>query len=110
MTVDGSSTTYLMRRGRTRETPAPLRFLPEFDNLVLGHADRTRIIPESYRGRIVTKNLRVRAIVLWDGQAVAPGRGTTAKRGATLTVEPFEPLPRAAARAIGVEGERLLHF
>jgi hypothetical protein len=27
-----------------------------------------------------------------------------------LTVEPFEPLPRAAVREIGAEGERLLHF
>ena len=92
------------------DTPAPLRFLPEFDNLVLGHADRTRLIPEPYRGRIVTKNLRVRATVLWDGLAVATWRWTVAKRGATLTVEPFEQLPRAAVRDIGVEGERLLHF
>lgn len=92
------------------DTPAPLRFLPEFDNLVLGHADRTRLIPEPYRGRIVTKNLRVRATVLWDGQAVAIWRWTTAKRGATLTVEPFEPLPPAAMREIGAEGERLLYF
>jgi hypothetical protein len=92
------------------DTPAPLRFLPEFDHLVLGHADRTRLIPESYRGRIVTKNLRVRATVLWDGQAVAIWRWTVAKRGATLTVEPFAPLPRAAVREIGAEGERLLHF
>jgi hypothetical protein len=92
------------------DMPAPLRFLPEFDNLVLGHADRTRLIPEHYRGRIVTKNLRVRATVLWDGQAVGIWRWTVAKRGATLTVEPFEPLPRAAVRDIGAEGERLLHF
>jgi hypothetical protein len=92
------------------EIPAPLRFLPEFDNLVLGHADRARVTPETYRGRIVTKNLRVRATVLWDGQAVATWRWTAAKRGATLTVEPFEPLPRAAVRAIGAEGEQLLRF
>jgi hypothetical protein len=92
------------------DAPAPLRFLPEFDNLVLGHADHTRLIPEAYRGRIVTKNLRVRATVLWDGLAVATWRWTVAKRGATLTVEPFEPLPRAAVREIGAEGERLLQF
>lgn len=92
------------------DTPAPLRFLPEFDNLVLGHADRTRLIPEPHRGRIVTKNLRVRATVLWDGQAIATWRWSVAKRGATLTVEPFEALPRAAVREIGAEGERLLHF
>ena len=45
------------------DVPAPARFLPEFDNLVLAHADRTRLLADEYRGALVTKNLRVRAIV-----------------------------------------------
>jgi hypothetical protein len=28
------------------ETPAPVRFLPQYDNVVLGHADRSRIVPD----------------------------------------------------------------
>ncbi len=35
------------------ETPAPARFLPEFDNLFLGHADRSRVIDEAYRQSIL---------------------------------------------------------
>src|SRR5439155_8402924 len=33
------------------DTPAPVRFLPEFDNATLGHADRSRIVSEEHRPR-----------------------------------------------------------
>jgi hypothetical protein len=49
------------------DTPAPPRFLPEFDNLILSHADRTRVIAEEYRKAIASKNGMVPATVLVDG-------------------------------------------
>jgi hypothetical protein len=92
------------------DVPAPPRFLPEFDNLVLAHADRSRLLADEHRGRITTKNLRVRATFLWDGMV----RGTWSaerKRGAAkLVVAPFEQLPRGAREGLREEGEALLRF
>src|SRR5438067_1737679 len=64
------------------DTPAPPRFLPEYDNVLLSHADRTCIIADDHRRRVFTKGA-----VLVDGFA----RGTwtiTRQRGtATLRIE-----------------------
>ena len=90
--------------------PAPPRFLPEFDNLVLAHADRSRVIPEEYRGQIVTKNLRVRATVWYDGFACGIWDIERRKSSVTVRVLPFEPLPAKAVRALTAEAEALLGF
>jgi hypothetical protein len=92
------------------EVPAPPRFLPEFDNLVLSHADRTRVIADEHRGQVVTKNLRVRATVLYDGFACGTWDIDRKKSTATLRVTPFAALPAKAVRALSTEGEALLAF
>ncbi|MEP7347027.1 MAG: winged helix DNA-binding domain-containing protein, partial [Gemmatimonadaceae bacterium] len=43
----------------TDEIAAPVRFLPEFDNTMLGHDDRTRVVSDEHRRRLATKNLQV---------------------------------------------------
>jgi hypothetical protein len=92
------------------DTPAPPRFLPEFDSLVLAHADRSRLLADEHRPGLVTKNLRVKATFLQDG-SVAGTWTVERKRGvATLCIAPFEPLPRKAAAELVAEGERLLRF
>ena len=86
---------------------APPRFLPEFDNLVLAHADRTRILADEHRGRVVTKNLRVHATFLLDGRVRGTWRIERKRGAATLSLEPFE---RIDAAALAGEGEALLRF
>jgi hypothetical protein len=92
------------------DVPAPPRFLPEFDNLVLAHADRTRLLADEHRPAVVTKNLRVRATFLHDGEVRGTWTIERKKAAATLHLAPFEPLPKEAADALAEEGERLLRF
>jgi hypothetical protein len=92
------------------DAPAPARLLAEFDSLVLAHADRTRLLAEAHRGRVVTKNLRVRATFLWDGMVAGTWAITIARGTATLRLEPFGKLPRGAAKALTAEAEALLAF
>jgi hypothetical protein len=93
------------------DTPAPPRFLPEFDNLLLSHADRSRVLADEHRNLVkVQGNLRVRATFLIDGFVSGTWR-TERKRGsATLFLSPFTPLSRADAAALSKEGEALLGF
>ncbi|GIH94655.1 winged helix DNA-binding domain-containing protein [Planobispora siamensis] len=92
------------------DVPAPARFLPDFDNLVLAHADRTRLMAEEYRPRVTTKNLRVRATFLWDGLVRGTWQAETKRKTAVLILTAFEPLPEDAIAALTTEGEELLRF
>jgi hypothetical protein len=91
-------------------TPAPARFLPEFDSLVLAHSDRRRVISDAHRPGLTTKNLRVRATFLWDGFAAGTWVTERKRKTATLRLRPFEPLPRAALKELTSEAESLLAF
>jgi hypothetical protein len=92
------------------ETPAPSRFLPEFDNLILSHADRTRVIAEEHRRRIASKNGMVPGTVLVDGFVRGTWRIARSRASATLRIEPFDRLGPADRAALTDEGARLLTF
>ena len=92
------------------DAPAPPRFLPEFDNLILSHADRTRIIADDYRRVIASKNGMVPATVLVDGFVRGTWKMERTRGKATLVIEPFEPLARKDRDALAEEGERLIRF
>ena len=92
------------------DTPAPARFLPEFDSLVLAHADRTRVIAAEHRPSLTTKNLRVRATFLWDGFAAGLWEMERKRKVATLRLLPFGKLTKRALNELTAEGERLLRF
>ena len=92
------------------DTPAPPRFLPEFDNLILSHADRTRVIAEEYRKAIASKNGMVPATVLVDGFVRGTWKTERSRGKATLEIKPFEPLTKDDRDALAEEGERLIRF
>lgn len=92
------------------DTPAPVRFLPEFDNLLLAHAKRERIIADEHRPAVFTKNLRVKSTYLVDG-LVAGLWTAEKKRGvATLTLAPLTRTLKRTAAELEREGTALLRF
>ena len=91
------------------DVAAPVRFLPDFDNLVLGHADRSRLIDEAHRGKVTTKNLQVKATVLVDGRVAGTWK-VERKKTATIVVEPFGAIAKKVRGELEEEGEALARF
>jgi hypothetical protein len=92
------------------DRPAPVRFLPDYDNLMLAHADRTRVIPSIHKARLATANLRVMATFLVDGFVAGTWRIERARSSAALVIEPFEALSRKTRTELAQEGKGLLRF
>ncbi|MGW1293982.1 winged helix DNA-binding domain-containing protein [Streptomyces sp. NPDC002533] len=89
------------------DTPAPPRFLPEFDNVLLGHADRTRVIPEANKGRNGKGN-QTYGSVLVDGFLDALWRVEREGGTAILTVQPLRKPSRAQRTEITGEAAGML--
>jgi Winged helix DNA-binding domain len=91
------------------DTPAPPRFLPEYDNLLLSHADRARFIAGGERVPLPPGPGARSGTLLVDGLLSATWRATITRReAALLEVAPFRSV--RARKAIAVEGEQLLRF
>ncbi len=88
------------------DVPAPPRFLPEFDNLLLSHADRRRVIPVDRPVPLWTGNGGTQGTLLIDGVWDAVWKIA----GQVLTVTPFRRLTADEKSAIAGEGARLLAF
>jgi hypothetical protein len=88
------------------DTPAPPRFLPEYDNLLLSHADRTRVIPGGRAVPLPPGNGASTGTFLIDGM----WQGTWRIRDRALRIQPFAPLPGADLDALLAEAERLCAF
>ncbi|MFI6002927.1 winged helix DNA-binding domain-containing protein [Streptomyces sp. NPDC051366] len=85
------------------DTPAPPRFLPEFDNLLLSHADRTRVVAPEIKGRTWVGNQSY-CTLLVDGFV----GGLWRLEEGTLTVELFGRVSKAEKEHIVTEGERVI--
>jgi len=92
------------------DTPAPPRFLPDYDNALLSHADRTRIMDDKHRTLVFTKNGIIRATVLVDGFVRGTWKITRRRAAATLIITPFTSLLPRDRAALAEEGTRLLAF
>lgn len=84
------------------DTPAPVRFLPAFDNAILGYDDRTRIIDDAHRGLSVAGE----RVVLVDGRVAA----TWSVESGTVTVNPLRGFSRADRAAVTEQGQALAAF
>lgn len=84
------------------DTPAPVRFLPAFDNAILGYHDRGRIIDDAHRGLSVAGE----RVVLVDGRVTA----TWGVDADTVVVTPLRGLSRADREAVAEQGRELAAF
>ena len=88
------------------DTPAPVRFLPKWDNVLLAVADRTRVLPEEYRRTVIGSNGDVAQTFLVDGLVAGIWRVESGR----VVLEPFGALSRSVGRELDVEAERLEAF
>ena len=84
------------------DAPAPVRFMPRFDNLVLAHKDRTRVIANEDRGQVIDGGW-VKSTFLVDGFVA----GTWELENDRVRIEPFAPLRRTVRREVEGEAKRL---
>lgn len=92
------------------DTPAPVRFLPEYENALLAYADRSRVIADAPGEMLVGGAGGHIGTVLVDGLVSATWSITAAREAGLLTVRPSRRLPEAARAEIEDEGARLLAF
>ena len=88
------------------ETRAPVRFLPKWDNVLLAFADRSRVLPEEYRKRVIGMNGDVAQTFLVDGFVAGIWRVDNGR----VVLEPFGTLPRSVRREVEDEAERMEGF
>jgi len=88
------------------DTPAPVRFLPKWDNVLLAFADRTRVLPEEYRKTVIRTNGDVAQTFLVDGLVAGMWRVETGR----LVLEPFAAISRSVRRELEDEAGRLEAF
>jgi hypothetical protein len=88
------------------DTPAPVRFLPKWDNALLAWADRTRVLPERYRKRVIRMNGDVAQTFLVDGFVAGMWRVDEGR----VVLEPFARLSRAVRAELEEEAARVGAF
>jgi hypothetical protein len=93
------------------DTPAPVRFLPEFDNLLLSHTDRTRVMADDHRKRLFgVKNGVFPGTILVDGFLRGAWRISKQRMSVVLTITPWARTTKKDLASLTREGTSLLEF
>jgi hypothetical protein len=92
------------------DTPAPPRFLPEYDNLLFSHADRSRVITGQRAVPLPPGSGAAQGTLLVDGRFAGTWRATRPEGQANLQVTTFAELTTSDASAVTSEGLDLLAF
>jgi hypothetical protein len=93
------------------DTPAPPRFLPTFDNILLSHDDRSRIIDEADRRRLTADSSGGSfGTILIDGFVRGTWKLLRQRRATALLITPLKRLAKRETAAVADEGARLLAF
>ncbi len=92
------------------DTDAPVRFLPEYDSVMIAHSDRSRVVDDRFRKVLITKNLIVPATFLVDGRIAGTWKLERKKASATVVLSPLIPLTKTVRRELEQEGEALARF
>lgn len=91
-------------------TPAPPRLTGPYDNVMLSHADASRILPPEHRPRAMTHNGIIAGLVLLGGFVAGNWRIKATKTRATVTLTMYESSNKRDAAALEREARRLLEF
>jgi hypothetical protein len=91
------------------DCPAPVRLLPEWDNVIVSRAD-ARLLPPQYRSSVFQPGLRVLPTVLVDGSVVGTWKAERRRAAATAVVSLFGVQPARTRREIEAEADALLAF
>jgi winged helix DNA-binding protein len=92
------------------EIEAPIRFLPRYDELLIGYEHRDRVIGPGHRAAVYSKNAIIEAVVMVDGFVAGTWSLVPSKTEAVVRVAPFARLTPVQRRAAAAEGERLARF
>ena len=92
------------------DTPAPPRLLAMWDSPLIAYAERTRLMPEGYRKRVVMPNGDYLPTFLVDGLVAGLWRPITVDGKVRVEFNPFDSIPRSAEQALEREGERMAAF
>lgn len=92
------------------DVPAPPRLLAEYDTALLGHADRSRIVPERYRKALQSNNLRVPAVVLVDGMVAGAWKLTVQRGQALARIQLFEDASKTDKSALEADAVAAAKF